>query len=194
MKQVKTNAIEQQVKAMANTKPASNAVSLSDNSKHLWVDYAKVFSDGENTKTLLVDSLFADGIRSYHIVGASDEDKSLVQLRHQIIQLIISANPDDQKLYNAEPKTLSLTLQATQTILKTKTIPTIIGNVKKALARREVSASKTEGKAKPKTAEQMAKFYVQKAIEQIGKSKNGWEGMLKDKQLLESLSVLKQVK
>lgn len=195
MKQVKTiNAIDNVAKSLANTKPASNAVSLSDNSKTLWVDYAKSYKDGENTKTMLVDSLFADGIRSYHIVGANDEDKSLVQLRHQIIQLIISASPEDQKLFNAKPDTLSLTMQSVQTILKTKTIPTIIGNVKKALARREVSASKTDGKAKPKTNEQMVKYYVGKAIESLGKSKNGWEGMLKDKQLLESLAVLKQVK
>lgn len=195
MKQVKTiNAIDNVVKSLANTKPVENAVSLSDNSKALWTDYARQYKTGENTKTLLVDSLYADGIRSYHIVGASDEDKSLVQLRHQIIQLIIKASPEDQKLFNAKPDTLSLTMQSVQTILKTKTIPTIIGNVKKALARREVSASKTEGKAKPKTNEQMAKFYVSKAIEQIGKCKHGWEGMLKDKQTLESLAVLKQVK
>jgi hypothetical protein len=194
MKQVNTNAIDNVAKSLANTKPATNAVSLSDNSKALVTDYARQYKDGENTKALLVDSLFADGIRSYHIVGASDEDKSLVQLRHQIIQLIVKASPEDQKLFNAKPDTLSLTMQSVQTILKTKTIPTIIGNIKKALARREVSASKTEGKAKPKTPEQMVKFYIQQAIKKIGDSKNGWEGMLKDKQTLESLAVLKQVK
>lgn len=194
MKQVKTNAIEQQVKAMANTKPASNTVSLSADSKTLWVDYARHYKDGENSKTMLVDSLYADGIRSYHIVGANDEDKSLVQMRHQIIQLIISASPDDAKLYNAEPKTLSLTMQSVQTVLKTKTIPTIIGNVKKALARREVSASKTDGKAKPKTKEQMVLHSVKQAIKYLQECKNGYEGFTKDLETLKTLAVLKQVK
>lgn len=192
MKQV-NNAIDNVAKSLANTKPVKDSVSLSDSSKALVTDYAKVYKDGENTKALLVDSLYADGIRSYHIVGANDEDKSLVQLRHQIIQLIIKASPDDAKLYNAEPKTLSLTMQSVQTILKTKTIPTIIGNIKKALASREVSASK-DGKAKPKTKEQMAKQSLQAFIKYAKESKNGYEGITKDIALAESFSVLKQVK
>lgn len=195
MKSVKKiNAIDNVVKSLANSEPVKNSVTLSDTSKTLWVDYARHYKDGENSKTMLVDSLFADGIRSYHIVGANDEDKSLVQLRHQIIQLIISASPDDVKLYNAEPKTLSLTMQSVQTILKTKTIPTIIGNVKKALARREVSASKTDGKAKPKTPQQMVKHYVKQAIEKLQKMENGYAGFTKDLETLKTLSVLKQVK
>lgn len=196
MKQVKTNqvsALTQVAKSLANTNPVKDAVSLSDNSKTLWVDYAKDYKGSENTKSLLVDSLFADGIRSYHIVGANDDDKSLVQLRNQIIQLIVQADKDDAKLYNAEPKTLSLSMQAMQTILKTKTIPTIIGNVKKALATREANVGK-EGKAKPKTTEQMVKFYVQKAIEKLQQSKNGYEGFTKDMEALKSMNVLKQVK
>jgi hypothetical protein len=196
MKQVNTNqvsALSQVAKSLANTKPVKDSVFLSDNSKALWVDYAKDYKGSENTKALLVDSLFADGIKSYHIVGASDEDKSLVQLRHQIIQLIISADKDDMKLYNAEPKTLSLTMQATQSILKTKTIPTIIGNIKKALASREANKDK-EGKAKPKTKEQMAKQSLQAFIKYAKESKNGYEGITKDIAMAESFSVLKQVK
>ena len=193
MKSVSKNAIDNVAKSLANTNPVKDSVSLSDNSKTLWVDYAKDYKGSENTKSLLVDSLFADGIRSYHIVGASDDDKSLVQLRNQIIQLIVQADKDDAKLYNAEPKTLSLSMQAMQTILKTKTIPTIIGNVKKALATREANVGK-EGKAKPKTTEQMVKFYVQKAIEKLQQSKNGYEGFTKDMEALKSMNVLKQVK
>jgi hypothetical protein len=194
MKQVKTiNAIDQVAKSLANTQPAKNSVSLSDNSKTLVVAYAKDYKGSENTKALLVDSLFADGVRSYHIVGANDEDKSLVQLRHQIIQLIVSADKDDAKLYNAEPKTLSLTMQATQTMLKTKTIPTIIGNIKKALASREASAKK-DGKAKPKTKEQMAKQALLQFIKYAKESKNCWEGFSKDIEMAQSFAVLKQVK
>ena len=193
MKSVSKNAIDNVAKSLANTNPVKDSVSLSDNSKTLWVDYAKDYKGSENTKSLLVDSLFADGIRSYHIVGASDDDKSLVQLRNQIIQLIVQADKDDAKLYNAEPKTLSLSMQAMQTILKTKTIPTIIGNVKKALATREANVGK-EGKAKPKTTEQMVKFYIQKAIEKLQQSKNGYEGFTKDMEALKSMNVLKQVK
>jgi protein involved in temperature-dependent protein secretion len=85
--------------------------------------------------------------------------------------------------------------QVEQTVLKTKQVPTLFGNIKKAMARLEnnIASGKTE-KAKPKTPEQMLKQYVKKAIEQIGKCKNGYEGMLKDKQTLETLAVLKQIK
>lgn len=193
MKSVSINAIDNVAKSLANTKPVKNAVELSTSSKALWVDYAKHYKDGEKTKNMLVDSLFADGIRSYHMVGASDEDKSLVQLRHQIIQLIVNADPEDAKLYNAKPDTLSLSMQAVQTVFKTKTIPTILGNVKKALARREVSASKTE-KAKPKTKEQMAKQSLLAFIKYAKESKNCWEGFSKDIEMAQSFAVLKQVK
>lgn len=197
MKQVKTNqvnAIDNVVKSLANTQPVKSSVALGETSKSLIPQYALHYKDAENCKSLLVDSLFADGIRSFHIVGANDEDKSLVQLRHQIIQLIISADKEDAKLYNAEPKTLSLSMQATQTVLKTKTIPTIIGNIKKALKLREVNSTKTTGKAKPKTPQQMVKHYVKQAIEKLQKMENGYEGFTKDLETLKSLSVLKQVK
>lgn len=194
MKQVKTiNAIDNVVKSLANTKPVKSGITMSDSTKTLWVDYARVYKGGEETKAMLADSLYADGIRSYDIVGTQDEDKSRVALRHQIIQLIISNNADDAKLYNAEPKTLSLTMQATQTMLKTKTIPTIIGNIKKALASREVSAKK-DGKDKPATKEQMAFKAIKDFLKYAKESKNGWEGMTKDIQLAESFAVLKQVK
>ena len=196
MKQVKTNqvsALSQVAKSLANSEPVKASIAMSDNTKVLWVDYAKVYKGGEETKAMLVDSLYADGIKSYHIVGANDEDKSLVALRHQIIQLIISGDKDDQKLYNAEPKTLGLTMQALQTTLKTKTIPTIIGNIKKALATREANKGK-EGKAKPKTKEQMAKQSLLAFIKYAKESKNCWEGFSKDIEMAQSFAVLKQVK
>jgi hypothetical protein len=196
MKSVNTkpNAINAMAKSLANTEPTEPTIAMSDSTKTLWIDYAKDYKGSENTKSMLVDSLFAYGIWSYHIVGANDEDKSLVALRNQIIQLIVQADKDDAKLYNAEPKTLSLSMQAMQTILKTKTIPTIIGNIKKALKTRETNATKTEGKAKPKTKEQMAKQSLLQFIKYAKESKNCWEGFSKDIEMAQSFSVLKQVK
>jgi hypothetical protein len=49
-------------------------------------------------------------------------------------------------------------------------------------------------KKKPKTNEQMVRYYVEQALDKMTKCKNGWEGMLKDKQALEALAVIKQVK
>ena len=195
MKSVNTvNAIDNVAKSLANTKPVTNALSLSDSSKKLVVSYAKVFNDEDNTKALLTDSLFADGFRSYHIVGATDEDKSLVALRNQIIQLIVSADPESAKLYNAEPKTLSTKMQAVQTVLKTKTVPTIIGNIKKALKTREDNLTKVGGKKKPATKEQMVLKSVKQAIKYLKECKNGYEGFSKDLEALSNLAVLKQVK
>jgi hypothetical protein len=138
--------------------------------------------------------LFADGLRAHHIVGVTDEDKSLVALRNQIIQLIISADTESAKLYNAEPKTLSLKMQAVQTTLKTKTVPTIIGNIKKALKLREENIGKVGGKAKPKTKEQMVLQSVKQAIKYLKECKKGYEGFTKDLEALNNLAVLKQVK
>jgi hypothetical protein len=195
MKQVKTvNAIDNVAKSLANTNPDTNALSLSADSKRLVVGYAKVFNQESEVKGLLVDSLYADGFKAYHIVGATDEDKSLVALRNQIIQLIVSADPEDAKLYNAEPKTLSIKMQAVQTTLKTKTVPTIIGNIKKALKLREANAGKVGGKAKPKTKEQMVLQSVKQAIKYLKECKNGYEGFTKDLETLNNLAVLKQVK
>jgi hypothetical protein len=194
MKSVKTvNAIDNVAKSLANTKPATNALSLSDGSKKLVVGYAKVFNQESEVKGLLVDSLFADGIRSYHIVGSTDEDKSLLALRNQIIQLIISSDEGTTKLYNAEPKTLSLQMQAVQTTLKTRTIPTIISNIKKALKTRESNIGKV-GKKKAATKEQMVLNSVKLAIKYLKECKNGYEGFTKDLETLNSLAVLKQVK
>jgi hypothetical protein len=194
MSKVKTvNAIDNVAKSLANTKPVTNALALSDSSKKLVVSYAKVFNSENDTKALLADSLFADGFRAYHIVGATDEDKSLVALRNQIIQLIVSADTESAKLYNAEPKTLSLKMQAVQTTLKTKTVPTIIGNIKKALKTREENIGKV-GKAKPKTKEQMVLQSVKQAIKYLKECKKGYEGFTKDLEALNNLAVLKQVK
>ena len=194
MKQVNTvNAIDNVAKSLANTKPATDALSLSNDSKRLVVGYAKVFNQESEVKGLLVDSLFADGFRAYHIVGATDEDKSLVALRNQIIQLIVSADPEDAKLYNAEPKTLSIKMQAVQTTLKTRTVPTIISNIKKALKTREANVGKV-GKAKPKSKEQMVLKSVKQAIKYLKECKKGYEGFTKDLETLNSLAVLKQVK
>jgi hypothetical protein len=194
MKQVNTvNAIDNVAKSLANTKPATDALSLSNDSKRLVVGYAKVFNQESEVKGLLVDSLFADGFRAYHIVGATDEDKSLVALRNQIIQLIVSADPEDAKLYNAEPKTLSIKMQAVQTTLKTRTVPTIISNIKKALKTREANVGKV-GKAKPKSKEQMVLKSVKQAIKYLKECKKGYEGFTKDLEALNNLAVLKQVK
>jgi hypothetical protein len=194
MKSVNTvNAIDNVAKSLANTKPATNALSLSDSSKKLVVGYAKVFNQESEIKGLLVDSLFADGIRSYHIVGSTDDDKSLLALRNQVIQLIISSDEGTTKLYNAEPKTLSLQMQAVQTTLKTRTIPTIISNIKKALKTREANVGKV-GKKKPATKEQMVLKSVKQAIKYLKECKNGYEGFTKDLEALSNLAVLKQVK
>jgi hypothetical protein len=195
MKSVNTvNAIDNVAKSLANTKPVTNDLSLSDSSKKLVVGYAKVFNQESEVKGLLVDSLFADGFKAYHIVGATDEDKSLVALRNQIIQLIVSADPEDAKLYNAEPKTLSIKMQAVQTTLKTRTVPTIISNIKKALKLREANAGKVGGKKKPATKEQMVLKSVKQAIKYLKECKNGYEGFTKDLEALNNLAVLKQVK
>lgn len=198
MKSVKTNAIDQQVKAMLNTDKAFNdpVLEIDGAEQTMLIEYVQVNNQASNKNQQLAELFYSKGKRSFHFVGANDDDKGLVAFRNKVIGILVKGfDADAQKLYYAEPKTLSMSKQVEQTVLKTKQVPTLFGNIKKAMARLEnnIASGKTE-KAKPKTAEQMLKQYVKKAIEQIGKCKNGYEGMLKDKQILESLAVLKQVK
>ena len=199
MKQVKTiNAIDNVVKSLANTEPTKQdpVLTLDSAERTMLIEYVQVNNQASNKNQQLAELFYSKGKRSYHFVGANDEDKSAVAFRNNVIGVIVTGfDSDAQKLYNAEPKTLSMSKQVERTVLVTKQIPTLFGNIKKAMAKLEsnIASGKTE-KAKAKTNEQMVKMYIQKAIEQIGKSKNGWEGMLKDKQALESLAVLKQIK
>lgn len=201
MKQVKTNqvnAIDQVVKSLANTEPTKldPVLTISKDEQAMLIEYVQISNQASNKNQQMAELFYAHGKRSFHFVGANDEDKGLVAFRNTVIGAIVKGfDADAQKLYYAEPKTLSMSKQVEQTVLKTKQVPTLFGNIKKAMARLEtnIASGKTE-KAKAKTAEQMAKQYAQKFLEQIGKCKNGWEGMLKDKGLVESLAVLKQVK
>lgn len=197
MKSVKTNAIAQQVKTMtAEPIPADPVLTLDSAEQTMLIEYVQINNQASNKNQQLAELLYSKGKRSYHFVGANDEDKSLVAFRNQIISIFVKGfDADAQKLYHAEPKTLSVSKGVERTVLVTKVLPTLFGNAKKAMAKLEnnIASGKTE-KAKAKTNEQLAKQSILKAIEYIGKSKNGWEGMLKDKQALESLAVLKQVK
>ena len=196
MKTVKTtpNAIEQQVKIMTGAKIVDELQLSSDEAKAV-VDYSRAFQEAGNKNQKLVELLYSHGKRSYHFVGASDEDSGLVAFRNKIIdQVVLGFDADAQKLYRAEPKTLNMTQQAMQTVIKGRVTDTF-ANIKKAMVRFETKALSGEtDKKKPKTNEQMVAYYVKQALEKMTKCKNGWEGMLKDKQALESLAVLKQVK
>jgi hypothetical protein len=199
MKQVKTNnAIDNVAKSLANTDKVESdpVLVISADEQTMLIEYVQVNNQASNKNQQLAELFYSHGKRSFHFVGANDDDKGLVAFRNKVIGIIVKGfDADAQKLYYAEPKTLSMSKQVEQTVLKTKQVPTLFGNIKKAMAKLEnnIASGKTE-KAKPKTAEQMLKQYVKKAIEQIGKCKNGYEGMLKDKQILETLAVLKQIK
>jgi len=199
MKSVNTkpNAINAMAKSLANTEPtkADPVLTLDSAEQTMLIEYVQVSNQASNKNQQLAELFYSKGKRSYHFVGANDEDKSAVAFRNTVIGGIVKGfDSDAQKLYHAEPKTLSMSKQVERTVLVTKQIPTLFGNIKKAMAKLEnnIASGKTE-KAKAKTNEQLAKQSILKALEYIGKSKNGWEGMLKDKQALESLAVLKQV-
>jgi len=199
MKQVKTiNAIDQVAKALANTEPTKvdPVLTISPAEQTMLIEYVQINNQATNKNQQLAELLYSKGKRSYHFVGANDEDKSLVAFRNQIISIFVKGfDADAQKLYYAEPKTLSVSKGVERTVLVTKVLPTLFGNAKKAMARLEsnIANGKTE-KAKPKTTEQMVKFYVQKAIEKLQQSKNGYEGFTKDMESLKAMKVLTQVK
>jgi len=196
MKTVKTevSAIGQQAKILTGQKIVDDLKISADEAK-LISEYSALQEGARNKNQQLVEALYANGKRSYHFVGASDEDKGLVAFRNQIIDnIVLGFDIDAQKLYKAEPKTLNMTKQAMQSVIKGRVTDTF-ANIKKAMVRFEQKALSGEtDKKKPKTNEQMVRYYVEQALDKMTKCKNGWEGMLKDKQALEALAVIKQVK
>ena len=192
---VKPSAISQQVKTMLGEKIV-DTLKVSADEGALMMEYATLAEGATNKNNQLVEKLYANGKRSYHFVGANDEDKGLVAFRNQVLDYLIKGlDSESQRLIKAEPKSLKVSEQAVRTLLVTKNLPTLFGNIKKAMVRFETQALSGETeKAKPKTNEQMVHYYVNQALEKITKCKNGWEGMLKDKQALEALAVRKQVK
>jgi len=191
------SAIGQQVKAMLGEPiPADPILTInSDESKQL-EDFGKLSFRGKQSTKKLVETLYSNGKRSYHFVGASDDDAGLTKFRASIIAGIVKGYDDDaQKIINAVPDSLSITQQALRKIFFSENISNDYGNIKKAMVKFEQAklTGKTD-KAKPATPEQMVRYYVDQAIAQIGKVKNGYEGMLKDKETLSTLAVRKQVK
>jgi hypothetical protein len=191
------NAIGQQVKAMlGNPIPADPVLVIGADESQALLDFGKLSFKGKQSTKKLVELLWNNGKRSYHFVGSNDEDASLMKFRASIIAGIVKGYDDDaQKIINANPDTLSITQQALRKIFFNENIQTDYGNIKKAMVKFEEGklSGKTE-KAKPATPEQMVRYYVDQAIAQIGKVKNGYEGMLKDKEVLSALAVRKQVK
>ena len=191
----KPSAIGQQVKILTGEKIVDTLKVSADEGK-LMIEYAQLAEGATKKNQKLVEMLYANDKRSYHFVGANDEDKGLVAFRNQVLDYLTKGlDAESQRLIKAEPKSLKVSEQAVRTLLVTKNLPTLFGNIKKAMVRFETKALSGETeKAKPKTNEQMVHYYVNQALEKITKCKNGWEGMLKDKQALEALAVRKQVK
>jgi hypothetical protein len=192
-----TNAIEQQVKAMVGKPiPADPVLTITNDESNALQQFGELSFKGKQSTKQLVELLYSHGKRSYHFVGASDEDKGLLKFRADIISHIVKGyDSDAQKIINAVPDSLTITQQALRKIFFSENISNDYGNIKKAMVKFETAklTGKTE-KAKPATPEQMVRYYVDQAIAQIGKVKNGYEGMLKDKEILSALAVRKQVK
>jgi hypothetical protein len=197
MKSVKTNAIGNIAKSLvSNEVPADPVLTIGADEQTMLVEYVQISNQASNKNQQLADLLYSHGKRSYHFVGANDDDKGLVAFRNKVIGVLVKGfDADAQKLYYAEPKTLSMSKQVEQTVIKTKIVPTLFGNIKKAMAKLEnnIASGKTE-KAKPKTKEQMAKQALLQFIKYAKESKNCWEGFSKDIEMAQSFSVLKQIK
>ena len=194
---VAVSAIGQQVKAMMGEAiPADPVLTIAKDESEALKQFGELSFKGKQSTKQLVDLLYSHGKRSYHFVGASDEDSGLVAFRSKIIAGIVKGyDATAQKLLNSDPTSLNVSQGAIRKILLSENVSTDYGNIKKAMVRFEtnLASGKTE-KSKPATPEQMVRYYVDQAIAQIGKVKNGYEGMLKDKEILTALAVRKQVK
>jgi hypothetical protein len=176
--------------------PANPVLVLgADESQQLEVFGNLSFKGKQSTKKL-VETLYANGKRSHHFVGADEKDPDLCKFRSAVIAGIVKGyDADAQKIIDALPDSLSITQQALRKIFFSENISTDYGNIKKAMVRFEQGklTGKTE-KAKGANNEVMALRDINKAIKRLNDSKKPYPNIVEDVKALRSLAIFKHIK
>jgi hypothetical protein len=197
MKQVKSavSAITQVSKTLANTEPVANPYALNSeviNSIQTWSGLSKQASEAGDR---LVDVLIANKVKPTQFVAFNEsEDKQGMRFRDEVFSHIVKGWNDKvaEKLVYADPKTLSVSEQAQQVVLRDFGRKAY-NNLKAQLTRRLENADK-KGKSAPASKAILAQRAVKQAIKYLEENKSGYAGMPEDIKALKGLVVLKVLK
>jgi len=197
MKQVKSavSAITQVSKSLANTEPVSNPYALNSeviNSIETWSGLVKQASEAGDR---LVDVLVANKVKPSQFVAFNEtEDKQGISFRDNVFACIVKGwnDPVATKLVFADPKTLSVSDQAQQVVLRDFGRKAY-NNLKAQLTRRIEKGDKVS-KSAPASKSILAQRAVKQAIKYLEENKSGYAGMPEDIKALKGLVVLKVIK
>ena len=197
MKNVKSavSAITQVSKTLANTEPVSNPYALNSeviNSIQTWSGLSKQASEAGDR---LVDVLIANKVKPTQFVAFNEsEDKQGMRFRDEVFSHIVKGWNDKvaEKLVYADPKTLSVSEQAQQVVLRDFGRKAY-NNLKAQLIRRLEKGDKV-GKSAPASKAILAQRAVKQAIKYLEENKSGYAGMPEDIKALKGLTVLKVIK
>ena len=197
MKQVKSavSAITQVSKSLANTEPVSNPYALNSeviNSIETWSGLVKQASEAGDR---LVDVLVANKVKPSQFVAFNEtEDKQGISFRDNVFACIVKGwnDPVATKLVFADPKTLSVSDQAQQVVLRDFGRKAY-NNLKAQLTRRIEKGDKVS-KSAPASKAILAQRAVKQAIKYLEENKSGYAGMPEDIKALKGLVVLEVLK
>ena len=197
MKQVKTavSALSQVSKSLANTEPVSNPYALNSeviNSIETWSGLVKQASEAGDR---LVDVLVANKVKPSQFVAFNEtEDKQGISFRDNVFACIVKGwnDPIATKLVFADPKTLSVSDQAQQVVLR-EFGRKAYNNLKGQLTRR-IEKGDQVSKSAPASKTILAQRAVKQAIKYLEENKSGYAGMPEDIKALKGLVVLKVLK
>ena len=197
MKNVKTavSALSQVSKTLANTEPVANPYALNSeviNSIQTWSGLSKQASEAGDR---LVDVLIANKVKPTQFVAFNEtEDKQGISFRDNVFSHIVKGWGDKvaEKLVYADPKTLSVSEQAQQVVLRDFGRKAY-NNLKAQLTRRIEKGDQVSKKA-PASKSILAQRAVKQAIKYLEENKSGYAGMPEDIKALKGLVVLKVLK
>lgn len=197
MKQVKSavSALSQVSKSLANTEPVSNPYALNTdviNSIETWSGLSKKASEAGDR---LVDVLVANKVKPSQFVAFNEtEDKQGASFRDNVFLHIVKGWDDKvaEKLVFADPKTLSVSEQAQQVVLR-DFARKAYNNLKAQLTRRIEKGDQVS--KKPAAAKVvLALRAIKQGIKYLEEVKEGYTNMPSDIKALKALNILTCVK
>jgi len=192
------NPLDQQAKALANTKPIkADGFKLLADEKADVKAWALIDKEACEDGDKLVEKLKANGKTPENFVGFREsEDIPAVKFRDSITLAIVEGwkDPMALKLYHADTESLSIPQRALQKSYR-EMYQEKYYNLRKAFTKfyTESQAGKT-AKSKPASLSVQMLRLLNEAIKKGGDNKDAYAGMVDDLKLLRSLAIFKVVK
>lgn len=180
MKQV--NAIEAQVKALANIKPTGNIIKLSSAEASSISDAVSSANSTSKKWQKMADDLYANGKRPEHFdrrEALRIKDNEMIRFHESVNLAIVSSyDADAIKLYNADPESLNMSKQVERTVLR-KNVSDHFSNVKKAISNLQTAKDAGKDGKEPATSNiGMVIKNIQNSIERLEAEKKPYAGIV----------------